>query len=174
MEPGTTNPQPFLVMRGITKRFGATVALESVDFEARVGEVHALVGENGSGKSTLMRVLAGAFPPDAGEMTLGGEPFRPRNPMDARLRGVAMIHQELSLCGHLSVMENVLLGMEETRAGVLNRDAMKRRTREALAMLGYADLDPEVAVNRLPIAIRQVAEIARAVAVGSRVVVLDE
>ncbi|HEY3414004.1 MAG TPA: sugar ABC transporter ATP-binding protein [Armatimonadota bacterium] len=172
--PGTPDSPPLLAMRGITKRFGATTALDGVDFEAREGEVHALVGENGSGKSTLMYVLAGALRPDEGTMTFAGEAFRPRNPMDARRRGVAMIHQELSLCGHLSVTENVLLGMEDARFGVLRRGEMKSRCLRALDMLGYGHLDPDVPVRSLPIAIRQVAEIARAVAIGCRVVVLDE
>ncbi|MEX2244460.1 MAG: ATP-binding cassette domain-containing protein, partial [Fimbriimonadaceae bacterium] len=93
---------PFLELRGIEKRFGATVALGGVDFSLERGEVHALVGENGSGKSTLMRVLAGVHPLDAGSMSLDGAPFLPRSPRDARERGVAMIHQELSLCPDLS------------------------------------------------------------------------
>ncbi len=173
-ETTTGGASPLLTMRGITRRFGATVALDGVDFGVRAGEVHALVGENGSGKSTLMHVLAGAIAPDAGAMTFDGAPYRPRNPMDARLRGVAMIHQELALCGHLSVMENILLGMEDARAGVLQRGEMRRRAQKALATLGYGDLDPETAARDLPIAIRQVVEIARAVAVGCRVVVLDE
>lgn len=161
-------------MRGITKRFGATVALSGVDLDVRNGEVHALVGENGSGKSTLMHVLAGALAQDAGTMSLAGLPYRPRNPMDARRGGIAMIHQELSLCGHLSVMENILLGMESSLLGVLRRGDMRDRAREALRWLGYESLDVETPVRSLPIAVRQVTEIARAVAVGSRVIVFDE
>lgn len=161
-------------MTGISKRFGATVALSGVDFDVRPGEVHSLVGENGSGKSTLMRVLAGAIQPDEGTMLYEDRPYAPRAPMDARRAGIAMIHQELSLCGHLSAMENVLLGMEDASLGILNRAEMRRRATEALRALGHSDIDPDATVRTLPIALRQIVEIARAVAVGSRVVVLDE
>src|SRR5689334_21582405 len=106
-----------LKMSGVHKRFGATLALGGVDLHVNAAEVLALVGENGAGKSTLMKVLSGAHLPDAGEMWLDGEPYRPRNPLDARRAGVAMIYQELSLAKHLSVAENILLGMEPTNAG---------------------------------------------------------
>jgi ribose transport system ATP-binding protein len=163
-----------LSMCGISKRFGATVALDHAGLEVGAGEVHALVGENGSGKSTLMRILAGAIQPDSGTMTLGGEPYFPRSPIDARRAGVAMIHQELSLCPHLSVAENVMLGVEESSAGILRRGEMRKKTQDALALLGHGDLDPDIEVQKLPIALRQLVEIARSVAIGSRVVVLDE
>jgi ribose transport system ATP-binding protein len=100
-----------LRMEDVHKRFGATVALGGVDLSVRAGEVHALVGENGAGKSTLMKVLSGAHAPDEGRMWLDDQPYAPRNPMDARRSGVAMIYQELALAPHLSVMENILLGM---------------------------------------------------------------
>ncbi|HEY0868319.1 MAG TPA: sugar ABC transporter ATP-binding protein [Fimbriimonas sp.] len=165
---------PFLQLNRITKRFGATLALDGVDLAVEQGEVHALVGENGSGKSTLMRVLAGAIQADSGSMSLDGAAYRPRSPMDARRAGIAMIHQELSLCPHLSVAENVMLGVEETSLGMLKRSEMRGRATEALAKLGHPDLNPETEVRHLPIALRQLVEIARAVAVGSRVVILDE
>src|SRR5687767_7329677 len=104
-----------LRMDGVVKRFGATLALGGVDLRVNAGEVVALVGENGAGKSTLMKVLSGAHQPDAGGMWLDGEPYAPRSPLDARRAGVAMIYQELSLAPDLSVMENILLGMEPTR-----------------------------------------------------------
>ena len=105
---------PRLKMLGVSKRFGATRALKNVDLEVAPGEILALVGENGAGKSTLMKVLSGAHQPDDGQMWLDGEPYRPRNPLDARERGIAMVYQELSLAPHLSVMENILLGIEPT------------------------------------------------------------
>lgn len=165
---------PYLEMNSISKRFGATVALNGVHLTVDRGEVVALVGENGSGKSTLMRILAGAIDPDEGSMTLDGQPYSPTGPMDARQRGVAMIYQELSLCPDLTVTENVLLGMEQTTMGVVNRAEQTRRVRDALAKLGYPHLNPNELVRNLPIATRQIVEIARAVALGSPVVVLDE
>src|SRR5437868_13663527 len=98
-----------LTMTGIRKSYGPTAALRGVDLDLRPGEVHALVGENGAGKSTLMKVLSGAVTPDAGTMTLDGKPYAPRDPQDARRRGVAMIYQELTLAPHLSVADNVTL-----------------------------------------------------------------
>jgi ribose transport system ATP-binding protein len=157
-----------LEMRGIQKRFGATVALGGVDLDVTGGEVLALVGENGAGKSTLMKVLAGAHVPDAGTMTLDGQPYRPRGPHDARLAGVAMIYQELALAPHLTVAENIWLGMEPAR-----RD-QRPRAAAALAQLGHADISPDTRVADLAIAQRQIVEIARAVAIGCRVLVLDE
>src|SRR5947209_288427 len=123
---------PRLEMLGVRKRFGATTALGGVDFAVPAGSVHALVGENGAGKSTLMKVLAGAHAADEGTMRLDGEPYAPRDPMHARRSGVAMIYQELSLCPHLSVAENVLLGMEPSVAGWLRRREIRRRATEAL------------------------------------------
>src|SRR5437899_9170647 len=92
-----SSPRPLLRMEGVCKRFGATVALDGVDLSVDRGEVLALVGENGAGKSTLMKVLSGAYQPDEGKLWLDGEPYRPRNPLEARRAGVAMLYQELSL-----------------------------------------------------------------------------
>ncbi len=163
-----------LEAKGISKRYGATVALDDVDLTAKAGEVHAILGENGSGKSTLMKVLAGVVHPDTGTITLGGERFAPRSPAEARNAGVAMIHQELSVCPDLDVAENVMLGAEETRLGVVRGAAARRIAHEALAKLGYGDLDPATLVRDLSPASRQIVEIARAVALDSRVVILDE
>ncbi len=121
------------MMQGIGKRFGATVALDGVDFAVLPGEIHALVGENGAGKSTLMKILAGALAPDAGHMFMEGTAYRPRRPSDARRAGVAMIYQELALAPHLSVEENILLGVEPTRWGVLRWGQMRRVAEQALA-----------------------------------------
>ena len=163
-----------LRMAGITKSFGSTRALVSVDLEVRPGEVHALVGENGAGKSTLMKVLSGALQPDAGRMVLEGAPYAPRAPLEARSRGVAMIYQELSLAPHLSVEENVLLGVEPTRLGFVRRRAMRAKVQEALALLRHPDIHPAARVGDLSIGAQQLVEVARALAAKARVVVMDE
>ena len=165
---------PRLQMHNVRKRFGATVALDGVDFSAPPASVHALVGENGAGKSTLMKVLAGAHKADEGSMLLDGNPYAPRDPMDARRSGVAMIYQELSLCPHLSVEENILLGMEPSVVGILRRSEIRRRATEALSQLGYGGLPTSTRAGSLSVAMQQMVEIARAIAVGSRVLVLDE
>ena len=116
-----------LTLHAIEKHFGATIALAGVDLDVAPGEVHALIGENGAGKSTLMNILSGAFSPDGGSMIVDGRPYAPRGAADARARGIAHIHQELALCPHLSVAENILMGIEPSRGGWLRRDAMHQR-----------------------------------------------
>jgi len=163
-----------LEMRGICKRFGATVALEDVGIKVAAGEVLALVGENGAGKSTLMKVLSGAIKADAGQMRLAGAPYRPSNPLEARRAGVAMIYQELSLTPHLSVQENIMLGMEPTTFGVVRWKEVRRRAIEATAEFEHPELTPDARVSKLSVGSQQLVEIARALAVGCRVLVLDE
>src|SRR6185436_15015728 len=106
-----------LRMSGVQKAFGATRALKNVSFEVAPGEVHALIGENGAGKSTLMKVLSGAYRADAGTIEIDGSPFVPDSPHHARRCGIAMIYQELNLAPHLSVEENILLGVEPAQFG---------------------------------------------------------
>ena len=120
-----------LKLSKISKSFGPTIALDGVDLELREGEVHALIGENGAGKSTLMNIIAGSHQPDRGTMEIHGKPYSPSNPLDARTHGIALIHQELSLCPHLSVAENVLMGIESSRLGWLDRDQLIARTNES-------------------------------------------
>ena len=164
-----------LVVRGVSKAFGPTVALVGVNLEVAAGEVHALVGENGAGKSTLMKVLSGAYRPDEGQILLDGEAYRPRNPKEARDRGVAMVYQELSLAPHLTVEENVLLGIEPTSFGVVRRREHRRRTLDVLAELEQTEIDPDARVKDLAPAARQLVEVARALAHPScRVLILDE
>ncbi|HEY4233010.1 MAG TPA: sugar ABC transporter ATP-binding protein [Lacipirellulaceae bacterium] len=163
-----------LKMVGVSKRFGATRALERVNLEVAPGEILALVGENGAGKSTLMKVLSGALQPDEGQMWLDGRPYLPHNPLDARRQGIAMIYQELSLAPHLTVVENILLGIEPTVGPFLRWSAMRTRAAAALAEIGVRDVRPEDEVRRLSLAQRQMVEIARAVTLESRVLVLDE
>ncbi len=163
-----------LVASGVSKRFGSTQALRGVDLELRPGEVHALVGENGAGKSTLMKVLSGALRPDSGRMLLNGRPYAPSGPGEARRLGVAMIYQELTLAPHLSVEANVLLGQEPSRFGFLLRQEGRRRVREALALLEHPEIQPDSPVGTLTPAAQQLVEIARALLMDVRVLVLDE
>jgi ribose transport system ATP-binding protein len=161
-------------MTGVRKAFGATVALDGVDLAVRRGEVHALIGENGAGKSTLVKILSGAVTPDAGAMAIDGAPFRPANPQDARDRGIAMIYQELNLAPHLTVEENVMLGIEQTFLGLLERRAMWERVVRALEPLQHPDIRPDVRVRELSVGAQQLVEVARALVTDARIIVMDE
>jgi ribose transport system ATP-binding protein len=163
-----------LRLRAIMKHFGATIALDGVDLDVAAGEVHALIGENGAGKSTLMNVLSGAFPPDSGTMAAGGQPYTPSGPADARERGIAHIHQELALCAHLSVAENILMGIEPSRGGWLRRDELNGRAAALLAGFGRAGIDPRTRTGDLPLPDQQVVEICRALARDAQVLLMDE
>jgi ribose transport system ATP-binding protein len=161
-------------MQGVSKRFGATHALREVELEARAGEVLALIGENGAGKSTLMKILSGAHAADSGTMTLAGQPYAPSGAHQARLCGVAMIYQELNLAPDLNVEDNILLGQERRRFGVLDRRAGRRVAAQVLARLGHGELDPATIVGTLSVGLQQVVEIARALASEAKVLILDE
>jgi ribose transport system ATP-binding protein len=165
---------PRFEMRGIRKSFGATVAVDGIDLAVASGEICAIVGQNGAGKSTLMGILSGALRPDAGSMSLDGHPYRPANPHDARIAGVAMIYQELSLAPDLSVAENMLLGMEPARFGMLRRDEMRKTAASVLARLGHPEIPVDAPAGTLSPAGQQLVEIGRALAVGCQVLVLDE
>ena len=136
--------------------------------------MHALVGENGAGKSTLMNIVAGAMRPDRGEMHVEGRPYAPTGPLEARRRGIALIHQDLSLCPHLTVAENILLGVEPSRWGWVDRPAARRRALGLLEHFGHAELHPDRRVGELPLAARQVVEICRALAADERILLMDE
>ncbi len=163
-----------LELRDIRKQFGATKALDGVSLEIRPGRVHALVGENGAGKSTLMNVIAGGVRADAGRMTVEGAPYQPSGPLDARDAGIALIHQELSLCDHLTVAENVLLGREPRRGVRYDRAAARVEAARVLEPFHHPELHPDRRVSDLPIAARQVVEICRALSADARVVLMDE
>lgn len=163
-----------LSLKTIHKSFGPTIALDGVDLDLRPGEVHALIGENGAGKSTLMNIIAGSLRPDRGTMEINGSPYSPSNPLEARTHGIALIHQELSLCPHLSVAENVLMGIESSRFGWLDRDELISRTSEVLKTFHHADIRPQKRVGDLSVAARQIVEISRAIAANARIILMDE
>lgn len=165
---------PILTLSGITKTFPGVVALNEVSFDVRPGEVHALVGENGAGKSTLMKVLAGLYHPDAGEIIHQGNPVRIDNPLAAREKGILLIHQELSLSPELSVAENIYLGAWPTNAlGVLDKRKLRRDAQAALRALGCT-FGPDDRVGTLSVAMQQMVEIARSQAFSANVVIFDE
>ncbi|MGD9346723.1 MAG: sugar ABC transporter ATP-binding protein [Candidatus Aminicenantes bacterium] len=166
--------QAFLDMRNIHKRFGATVALDGVDFQVSAGEVHALVGENGAGKSTLMKILSGVYPPDTGSMMLDSRPYQPHDPLEARRRGVGMIYQELTLAPHLTVEANISLGQEPTTLGLVHRKDAQKVARAALERVGHPEIGLETRVSELSISEQQIVEIARSLTMGCRVLVFDE
>ena len=166
--------KPRLEMSGVCKAFGATHALRGVTLSVAPGEAHALIGENGAGKSTLMKILSGAYQPDAGSLTLDGQAFRPTDPLHARECGIAMIYQELNLAPHLSVEENILLGEEPARFGWLDRAKRRDLARHALEQLHHADLPLAAPVHTLPIAQQQLVEIARALVREPKLLIMDE
>ena len=174
------HPDPLLAMRGVCKRYGGVKALRGVDLSVGPGEVHALVGENGAGKSTLMKVLSGVERPDDGTMEFEGRAWRPSGPVQARRAGVAMIHQELALAPHLSIAENIALGVEPGRfprlgsLSPLDRRSMHATASRVLARLGHGGLDPARRTGDLPAATRQLVEIGRALASRATVMIMDE
>jgi ribose transport system ATP-binding protein len=161
-----------LELRRVCKRFGATRALHNVDLVVQPGEVHALIGENGAGKSTLMKILSGAHQADSGTMQLHGSVVRIKEPAAARRLGIAMIYQELNLAPHLTVEENITLGMEEHRLGFVRGQA--DRIRQALNLLHKEDLPLTTPVRDLSISLQQVVEIARALVYEAKVIIMDE
>ena len=172
--PSSSDPAPVLAMHGLTRRFGATCALDGVDLTLGRGEVHALLGENGAGKSTLVKILSGALRPDRGEMRLDGLPYRPPDPLAGRRRGISMIYQELTVAPHMTVEENVMLGREESSWGFLSRGESRRKIRETLAFLRHPEIGLDTPVGRLSVGARQLVEITRAIMDRARILVMDE
>jgi ABC-type sugar transport system ATPase subunit len=165
---------PFLQATALDKRYGGVHALRGAHIAVYPGEVHALVGENGSGKSTLLKILSGQIKADSGTVLLGGEPAAFRNPNDALRGGIATVTQETTLAPDLSITENVFLGHRMVRRGpLIDWRATRRRAREAVRRLGL-DVDPSLPVRRLRPDQQQMVEIARALSIDARVLVLDE
>lgn len=164
---------PLVELRNVSKSFGPTVALAGVSFEVRSGEVHVLAGENGAGKSTLIRVLSGVITDYQGDMLVEGERVHFRDARDAARRGIATIHQELSLIGSMTVAENLALARPGSLFGWLRSSGDEAAARKILADMDL-DLDPAALVESLPLAAQQLLEIGRALAQDARVLILDE
>ncbi|MEM8571510.1 MAG: sugar ABC transporter ATP-binding protein [Pseudomonadota bacterium] len=164
---------PILSLCGIRKSYGPIEVLHGVDLEIQAGEVVALLGENGAGKSTVSNIISGTVLPTSGEMTWRGAAFAPATPRDAMDAGIGMIHQELMLLPHLSIAENIFLGRYPSRAGVVDRSAMEDQARAGLARLGL-DISPRRMVQGLSTANQQLIEIAKALTLNARLLILDE
>jgi len=164
---------PLLRLSAITKRFGATTALEAACFDGHAGEVHALMGANGAGKSTLMNVLGGVVPKDTGEILIAGEPVQIRTPHESKALGIAFVHQELNMLPTMTVAENVFIDAMPQHGGLVDRQQMRARTAELLGRLG-SRFSPDQPVEELSTGDRQMVEIARALARDPRIVIFDE
>jgi ABC-type sugar transport system ATPase subunit len=162
-----------LSTEGISKRFGATLALSDVSFEISAGEIHALVGENGAGKSTLMNILSGVVQPDGGTILLDGAAISIASPKHAQMLGIATVFQELSLTGAVSVGENIFAGRAPSRFGLVDWAKLRRDAEALLAELGIS-LDVRQALARASISVRQMVEFAKAISLNARILLLDE
>ncbi|MDR1703521.1 MAG: ATP-binding cassette domain-containing protein, partial [Clostridiales bacterium] len=162
-----------LTMRNITKTFPGVRALHKVDFNLRKGEIHALMGENGAGKSTLIKALTGVYPMDEGEITIGDRKTAVSSPQDAQRKGISTVYQEVNLCPNLTVAENLFLGREPRRLGLISWRRMQSQSAELLKTLNI-QAAPSAQLDSCSIAIQQMIAIARAVSINSKVLILDE
>ncbi|MDC0765532.1 sugar ABC transporter ATP-binding protein [Streptomyces sp. HD] len=168
-----SNPDELLRIEGIRKTFPGVVALDGVDFDLRRGEVHVLLGENGAGKSTLIKMLSGAYTPDAGRILVGGEETRIHGAQDSERLGIATIYQEFNLVPDLTVAENIFLGRQPRRLGMIDRKRMDADAEILLKRVGV-DVSPRARVRELGIARLQMVEIAKALSLDARVLIMDE
>ncbi|WP_231104668.1 sugar ABC transporter ATP-binding protein [Haloechinothrix halophila] len=166
--------EPLLRMSGIVKHFPGVKALDGIDLEVRAGDVHCLLGQNGAGKSTLIKVLAGAHQPNGGTISWQGDEIRIVNPQDALDHGIATIYQELDLVDGLTVAENIHLGHERARWGVVARAEANRAAAELLRRLGHPEVAPDIEVGRLSSAGKQIVSMARALSYDAKLIVMDE
>ncbi len=160
-------------MKGIIKTFPGVKALDNVDFELKSGEVMALLGENGAGKSTLMKILSGVYTKEGGSLKVCGREYEHMNPKLAQQVGVAIIHQELNMCKHLSVVENIFLGRELIKNGTLDNAKMEAEANKVLSSLGM-DIDPKHIVGDMSVSKQQMVEIAKALSINAKILIMDE
>ncbi|GAF25222.1 ABC-type sugar transport system, ATPase component [Moorella thermoacetica Y72] len=164
-----------LKLQDITKKFPGVQALNRVSFDCLEGEVHALVGENGAGKSTLMKILSGVYRPDEGTILLEGQTVEFKCPRDAQVAGIAMIHQELSLAQGLTVAENIFMGhLPQKKLGFVNSSKINQKTIELLQQVGLQGVDPWEKINNLNASQRQLIEIAKALSLKAKILIMDE
>src|SRR5215813_945923 len=176
LAPRMNDAPPFLELRGIVKRFPGVLALSGVGLDVRPGEVHALLGENGAGKSTLIKTISGVYQADDGDIRIDGRPVHIRNPHGAQALGISTIYQEFTLAPDMTVAENVFLGREPLRLralSIVDRKALVRQTRDVLAWLDLP-IDPEATVKHLGVAQQQMVEIAKALSLDARLIIMDE
>jgi len=166
-------PEQILNMTGVSKSFPGVKALKDVHFDLFAGEVHALMGENGAGKSTLMKVLTGIYQRDEGEITCFGEPVHFKNTREAQDKGICIIHQELNMMNHLTVAQNMFIGREKSKGLFLDDRAINDDAVKILAKLGIA-INPKEIMGHLTVGKQQMVEIAKAISLNSRLLVLDE
>ncbi|ROR28659.1 monosaccharide ABC transporter ATP-binding protein (CUT2 family) [Mobilisporobacter senegalensis] len=157
----------------ITKSFPGVLALNDVAFNLKAGEVLALLGENGAGKSTLMKILSGVYEKDSGSIKIFGKEIDDMNPKKAQELGVAIIHQELNMCAHLTVAQNIFLGREKIHSGVLAAKKMNMEAKKILDNLNI-NIDPETIVGDLPVSKQQMVEIAKALSINAKILIMDE
>lgn len=157
----------------IQKSFPGVKALDDVSFRLNAGEVLALLGENGAGKSTLMKILSGVYTKDSGDITIFGKTYEHITPKLAQELGIVIIHQELQMCSHLTVAENIFLGREKTKNGILSNREMNEKAKEILEWLKI-DLNPKTVVSNLPVSKQQMVEIAKALSMNAKILIMDE
>ena len=162
-----------LEIKNVRKEFRGVVALDDVSLFLKRGEIHALVGENGAGKSTLMKILAGIYTLDKGEILYNGKPFVAKKPVDALEKGIAMVHQELDLIPEMTVEENVFAGREQSKGLVIDRQGMENKTRSLMESLGI-DISPKTKIKELSTAQQQMVAITRALAFDAEIIIMDE
>ncbi|MFO7295852.1 MAG: sugar ABC transporter ATP-binding protein [Clostridia bacterium] len=164
-----------LRLEGITKTFPGTVALDDVSFSVNRPEIHAVVGENGAGKSTLMNVISGNLQPDKGEIYFEGQKVKIRSPRDAQNLGISIVHQELALCPHLTVAENIYIGrLPQTAGKMVDYDRLNRMSQEVLSLFDRVNIKPTDRVADLNVAQQQIVEIAKAITLNCKLLILDE